>query len=103
MPTPEKTQETTRRLMHRRTIDCDGYLREDGFWEVEARLGDNKPFLQRDHVRRALPPGTPVHDIRLRLAVDDNLVVREAETNMAAVPFPTCIDVDGILQRLVGE
>lgn len=101
---PEKTkQEKARRLMHRRAINCDGYLREDGLWEVEARLVDTKPFLQRDQFRGDVPPGTPVHDIRLRLAVDDRLIVREAETNMAATPFPTCIEVDGILQRLVGE
>lgn len=105
MPTPDNdaTQQGARRLMHRRAIDCDGYLREDGLWEVEARLVDTKPFLQRDQFRGDVPPGMPVHDIRLRLAVDDSLVVREAETNMAATPFPTCIEVEGILQRLVGE
>lgn len=105
MPTPDNnaTQQGARRLMHRRAIDCDGYLREDGLWEVEARLVDRKPFLQRDQFRGDVPPGMPVHDIRLRLAVDDSLVVREAETNMAATPFPTCIEVEGILQRLVGE
>lgn len=105
MPTSDKTatQQDARRLMHRRAIDCDGYLREDGLWEVEARLVDTKPFLQRDQFRGNVAPGTPVHDIRLRLAVDDSLVVREAETNMAATPFPTCIEVEGILQRLVGE
>lgn len=104
MPTPEKsTEEKTRRPMHRRAIDCDGYLRDDGLWEVEARLVDTKPFLQRDQFRGDLPPGTPVHDIRLRLAVDDSLTIREAESDMAATPFPTCIEVNGILQRLVGE
>jgi hypothetical protein len=103
MPTPENTQEKARRLMHRRAIDCAGYLRDDGLWEVEARLVDTKPFLQRDQFRGDLPPGTPVHDIGLRLAVDDNMVIREAETNMAAVPFPTCFEVNGILRRLVGE
>ena len=104
MPTPDNnTQQGARRLMHRRAIDCDGYLREDGLWEVEARLVDTKPFLQRDQFRGDVPAGTPVHDIRLRLAVDDRLIVREAETSMAATPFPTCIEVVGILQRLVGE
>jgi hypothetical protein len=103
MTTPEKTPEKARRLMHRRAIECDGYLRDDGLWEVEARLIDTKPFLQRDLFRGDLPPGTPVHDIRLRLAVDDRMMIREAETSMAATPFPTCIEVDGILQRLVGE
>ena len=103
MPMPEKKQEKPRHQMHRRVIDCDGYLRDDGLWEVEARLVDTKTFLQRDQFRGDLPPGTPVHDIRLRLAVDDSLIVREAETNMAATPFPSCIEVDGILARLIGE
>lgn len=103
MPTPEKSkEEKPRRRMHRRVIDCDGYLRDDGLWEVEARLVDTKPFALRDRFRGELPPGTPLHDIRLRLAVDDGLVIREAETDMAATPYPTCIEVDGILQRLVG-
>lgn len=103
MPPEKSTEEKTRRAMHSRAIDCDGYLRDDGLWEVEARLVDTKPFLQRDQFRGDLPPGTPVHDIRLRLAVDDSLTIREAETDMAATPFPTCIEVNGILRRLIGE
>jgi hypothetical protein len=92
-----------RRLMHRRAIDCNGYLRDDGLWEVEARLVDTKPFPRRDQFRGDVPPGDPVHDIRLRLAIDDHMVVREAETAMVATPYPTCLEVNGILQRLVGE
>jgi hypothetical protein len=92
-----------RRLMHRRSIECTGYLRNDGLWEVEARLVDTKLFAQRDHFRGELQPGDPVHDIGVRLAVDDALTIREAETTMRATPFPTCVDVEPILQRLVGE
>lgn len=92
-----------RRLMHRRSIECTGYLRNDGLWEVEARLLDTKPFVQHDHFRGELQPGDPVHDIGLRLAVDDSLTIREAQAMMRATPFPTCIDVEPILQRLVGE
>ena len=91
-----------RRPMHRRSIECTGYLRNDGLWEVEARLVDTKPFTQRDHFRGELQPGDPVHDIGVRLAVDDALTI-EAETTMRATPFPTCVDVEPILQRLVGE
>jgi DUF2889 family protein len=92
-----------RRLMHRRSIECTGYLRDDGLWEVEARLLDTKPFAQHDHFRGELQPGDSVHDIGLRLAVDDSLTIREAQAMMRATPFPTCIDVEPILQRLVGE
>ena len=92
-----------RRLMHRRAIDCNGYLRDDGLWEVEARLVDTKPYPRHDQFRGDLPPGEPVHDIRLRLAIDDRMIVREAETAMVSTPFPSCREVNGILQRLVGE
>jgi len=89
--------------MHRRSIECTGFLRDDGLWEVEACLVDTKPFSQRDRFRGELPAGQPVHDIRLRLAVDDHLTIREADATMQATPYPTCIEVEGILQRLVGE
>jgi hypothetical protein len=103
MPHMNEDSGERRRLMHRRSIECTGYLRNDGLWEVEARLVDTKPFAQRDHFRGELQPGDPVHDIGVRLAVDDALTIREAETTMRATPFPTCVDVEPILQRLVGE
>jgi Protein of unknown function (DUF2889) len=103
MPHMNEDSGERRRLMHRRSIECTGYLRNDGLWEVEARLVDTKPFAQRDHFRGELQPGDPVHDIGLRLAFDDALTIREAETTMRATPFPTCVDVEPILQRLVGE
>ena len=86
-----------RRLMHRRSIECNGYLRSDGLWEVEAWLLDTKPFVQRDRFRGELQPGDPVHDIGLRLAIDDSLTVCEARAMMRATPYPTCIDVEPIL------
>jgi hypothetical protein len=89
--------------MHKRTIECDGYLRDDGLWEVEARLVDTKPFAHHDHFRGELAAGAPVHDIVLRLAVDDSMTVREAGTAMRATPYPTCVEVEPILSRLIGE
>jgi hypothetical protein len=103
MPHKNNDDREPRRLMHRRSIECTGYLRDDGLWEVEARLVDTKPFSRHDHFRGELQAGEPVHDIAVRLAVDDSLTIREAETTMRATPYPTCIEVQPILQRLVGE
>ena len=95
---------TGRRLMHTRTVECKGYLRDDDLWEVEARLVDTKPYTQpADHYRCELKPGDPVHDIRLRLAVDDGMTIHEAQATMQATPYPTCIEVEPVLARLVGE
>ena len=43
MPEQKTGSKTGRRLMHTRTVECNGYIREDGLWEVEARLVDVKP------------------------------------------------------------
>jgi len=102
--TEEVANRTGRRLMHTRSVECNGYLRDDGLWEVEARLVDTKPFTQdADRYREALKPGDPVHDIRLRLAVDARMTIHEAQATMAATPYPTCIEVEPVLQRLIGE
>jgi hypothetical protein len=104
MPAPDENQpENKRRLMHRRSVECLGYLHDDGLWEVAARLVDTKPFARHDPRQGLRPAGDPVHDIRLRLAVDDGLLIHETGTTMQATPYPSCIDVEGILQRLVGE
>ena len=102
---PEQAANRTgRRLMHTRTVECNGYLRDDGLWEVEARLVDTKPFTQAaDGYREELKPGDPVHDIRLRLAVDANMTIHETEATLVATPYPTCIEVEPVVQRLVGE
>jgi len=93
-----------RRPMHTRSVVCEGFLRDDGLWEVEAWLRDTKPFTQSgDMFRGELKPGDPVHDIGLRLAIDQGMTIREAEAMMRETPYPTCIAVEPILGRLVGE
>ncbi|MBI3069295.1 MAG: DUF2889 domain-containing protein [Betaproteobacteria bacterium] len=37
-----------RKLIHNRSIECRGYQREDGLWDIEARLLDTKTF---EHIR----------------------------------------------------
>ena len=101
---PLENSNKSRRLMHTRSIECEGFLRDDGLWEVEAWLRDTKPFTQRaDRFRGELKPGDPVHDIGLRLAIDEGMTIREAEAMMRATPYPTCIEVEPILARLIGE
>jgi len=91
-----------RRLMHRRAIACTSYLRDDGLWEVEAQLVDTKPFAHRAPFRGEIAEGEAVHDITIRLAIDEALVIREAELSMSSTPFPTCVEVERVFARLVG-
>ena len=36
------TNPAPRKLMHTRAIDCKGYERADGLWDIEAHLVDTK-------------------------------------------------------------
>src|SRR3546814_7477265 len=91
-----------RRLMHQLTVVCDGYLRHYGLWEVDARLRDTKTFSYVHFARGPLDPGAAVHDMTLRLTVDDQLTLRDIDTEMATTPLLTCQDVRPAMRDLIG-
>lgn len=91
-----------RRLMHQRSLQCDAYLREDGLWEVEVRLRDTKPFGYTHFRRGEMRPGDAVHDMMLRVAVDDDMTIRDVGSEMFATPFLSCHDVRPLMGRLTG-
>ena len=99
MPLPPPA---ARRHVHSRTVQCEGYFREDGLWDVEASLLDTKPFAHDDFERGRRQPGDAVHKMSIRLTVDDYLVVREAAAAMDDVPYLTCNDVPPRIEALVG-
>ncbi|MCS4503383.1 DUF2889 domain-containing protein [Arhodomonas aquaeolei] len=91
-----------RRRLHRRRIELDGFRREDGLWEIEARLTDVKDGAFRLRFRGELAPGEPVHDMALRVTLDDDLTIREVAASMDATPFPDCPGATAAFQSLVG-
>lgn len=99
MPLPEPA---ARRHVHSRTVQCEGFLRDDGLWDVEASLLDLKPFAHADYERGRRQPGDPVHKMSIRLTVDRNLVVVDAQAAMDDVPYMTCNDVPPRMAALVG-
>ncbi|MDP6566358.1 MAG: DUF2889 domain-containing protein [Alphaproteobacteria bacterium] len=68
----------SRDLMHTRNLDLRAYRRHDGLWDIEGHITDIKPFdySMLDSERTA---AEPVHDMWLRLTVDDDFVVRGAK------------------------
>jgi hypothetical protein len=77
-------------------------LRDDGLWEVEARLRDTKPFAYVHFARGALEPGAAVHDMTLRLTIDDALVVVNVVAQMETTPMFSCQDVLPGIRSLIG-
>lgn len=91
-----------REHLHTRTVECRGYRREDGLWDIEGHLVDTKSYAFDSNSRGAMPPGTPVHDMWIRLTVDDELVVRAIEVVTDSSPFPVCPEITPNFQRVVG-
>jgi hypothetical protein len=77
----------SRQLRHRRAIRADAYEREDGLWDIEACLTDEKP---RDVVLASgvRPNGLPIHELWLRITIDRKLNVVDAEASSDWVPYP---------------
>lgn len=91
-----------RQAKHRRCIDVQVYARRDGLWEVDARLSDTK---SRDWplATGMRPAGTPIHEMLLRLLVDNRLQILAAGAQTDWMPYPGQCDRHGdVYGRLVG-
>lgn len=94
----------TRREIHHRTIDMRAFAREDGLYDIEARLVDTKPFpFLRMASPVPAPAGAALHDLRIRITVDELYVVREVEAASDVTPWPLCRQAEGTLKVLLGE
>ncbi len=92
-----------RQPVHTRAITIQGYLREDGLYDVEAHLVDTKAMaLTNLEDRGTIPPGEPLHGMWLRITYDDTLAIRACETVTNHAPFAICVDGGENFSRLVG-
>lgn len=91
-----------RKHLHTREIVCRGYQREDGLWDIEARLADTKTYSFDNQDRGGIAAGEPLHGMALRITVDDDLVVKDAEAVTEASPFSICGDIAAAYRALIG-
>lgn len=91
-----------RQQKHTRDIHCEGFRRDDGLWDIEASIIDTKPFRYSEMHRGVMEPGSAVHNMAIRLTIDNDMVVRAIEVSMPAVPHPTCQNGMPNYQGLVG-
>jgi len=97
------SQSVARKLMHTRAIECKGYEREDGLWDIEAHLVDTKTYV---HTRRMggceRQPGEPVHNMWIRVTIDLDMKIHEIEAKTDDGPYPTCGDIVPNFKALAG-
>ena len=100
MPLPPATP---RDQLHTRRIECRGFRRHDGLWDIEGHLVDSKTYGFDSQARGGrVEPGEPVHDMTIRLTIDDDLMIREAVGCMDHTPYNICGDASIHVGELVG-
>jgi len=99
MPLPEPAP---REAIHQRHIDCRGYRRADGLWDIEGELRDSKHYPLQMSERGLLPPGGLVHGLKLRLTIDDDYLIHSVAVASDDTPYAHCKSGVDNYQRLVG-
>lgn len=92
-----------RRRLHTRSIVCEGFQRDDGLWDIEARMVDTKTYAYDEPIRGHRAVGEPVHDMAVRLTLDDAMVVRRVEVAMPSAPYGACPGAIPAYQSLIGR
>lgn len=97
------TKPTRRRLHHRRQVQCDGYERDDGLWDIEAHITDIKTY-DLDNAERGgyVSAGEPFHDMWMRLTIDRGMKIHAVEAVIDASPFPQCPAIAKRFSQLEG-
>ena len=93
---------TGREPIHTRVVECRGFRRADGMWDIEGHLTDTKSYDFDSQFRGTVGAGTPVHQMWIRLTVDDGLIIRDVEAVTDHSPFPICGGITGNFARLKG-
>ncbi len=88
--------------LHLRRIELQGFERVDGLFDIEARLIDTKPYELSVGDTHVVPPGEHIHDMSIRLVIDENFNVLEVFACTDASPYGICREAANALQSIKG-
>ena len=94
-----------REKKHHRKIDCEGYLRSDGLWDIDVHMVDTRTYdctydeFHRDGMIRA---GEPVHDMWLRFTIDLDFIIHDVQAASDQTPFSICPRAADSMRDMIG-
>ena len=91
-----------RKLLHVRSVECRGYAREDGLWDIEGSITDVKTYPFESRFRGLVLADDPVHEMAIRLTVDDRLNIERAEAFTRRSPYEVCPSAAWAFSKLAG-
>ena len=100
MPLP--TPKTSRVHRHTRSIVAQAYERDDGLWDIDARITDVKT-RPVELESGSLQAGQPIHDLWLRMTIDTSYTIIDTEAVSDAVPYAGyCNTIGPAYKKLIG-
>jgi len=96
------SEPAAREHIHSRTLEMQGFRRADGLWDIEGHLVDHKTYGFDNRWRGRVEAGMPVHEMRMRLTIDEKMLVRGVEAVTDAAPFPACAEITPAYRKLEG-
>jgi len=100
MPLPDPVE---RDPIQTRTVEVSSFRRRDGLWEVEGRLTDIAALPVKNYTGGVIQADTPIHDMRVRLTLNDAVEIVAVDVSMDAHPYPVCPGILPSYQNLKGE
>lgn len=97
LPTP-----APRKCLHTRRVICEGYERDDGLWDIEARLQDSKTYGFDNRYRGRIEAGELIHGMVIRVTLDIDFVIHQAVAAAEDTPYGACQTTGEVMSELVG-
>lgn len=91
-----------REKLHSRRIECDGYLRDDGLWDIEARLVDTRYHATPLLTGEVLEAGGVLHGMSMRVTLDSSMLIVAVESFLDKGPTIECPQAADVYQQLIG-
>ena len=91
-----------REAVHKRQINCNGFVRADGLYDIEAELTDHKTYDFPSDFRGTVTPDLAVHHMVLRITIDRDRVIQHAEAITITGPYAICPKANAVFDNLVG-
>ena len=91
-----------REAVHQRQINCNGFVRNDELYDIEAELTDHKTYAFPSDFRGTVTPDLPVHHMILRITINKDRVIQYAEAITITGPYAICPTANKVFHNLVG-
>ena len=91
-----------REAVHKRQVNCNSFVRNDGLFDIEAELTDHKTYAFPNDFRGTVTPDLPVHHMILRITIDKERMILHAEAITITGPYAICPTANDVFNNLVG-